>query len=163
MSYVDIETEIEEAVIGLLNVGGLNQTFQISRFYSTVNEMELIEFIQSKVKQVPTVFVRVTGDIGEQIDTLGQVHNSVFSLELIIAANNYGKLRQIKGEPRKVNAIKADVLTRLAGASLSIDTQPDSYLAYSGTTDLFTSESLDVRQINMQVQGVIQDFSQPIS
>lgn len=160
MSWTDLETQIEDELEALLNVGGSNQIFQINRFYSTVNEADLIDYIQSKVKQVPSVFLRVTGDLAEQLDTLGQVHSSVFSVEIIIAANNYGKLKQIKGEPRKVNLVKAAVLGRLAGQSLSIAGQPTSYLVYQGSSDLFTSDTLDVRQINMQVQGLVQDFSE---
>jgi hypothetical protein len=159
MSYVDIETQIEQAVETMLNVGGADQAFSVVRFYSTVDEMELIEFIQSKVKAIPCVFFRVTGDVGEELDSTGRLHVSSFSLELILAVNNYGKLKQIKAEPRKVNYIKSLVLNRLAGQTLNIEGQPDCFLSYQGASDLFTSETLDVRQINIQVRGIVQDFT----
>lgn len=159
MAFYDLESEIEDAIEDILNIGGAEQLFSTTRFYATTSDASLVEYIQSKVKQIPTVFLRVTGDTPDMLDTIGQLHSVVYTVEVIVATPNHGRIRQIKGEKRKVNTVKNAVLNRLIGQSLTLTDQAEAYLTYLGSSDLFTDEVLDVRLITLQVQGIVLDFN----
>lgn len=156
-----IEADIEQGVIDALK-GSSNSLFQVGRYYDTSSADGLVTFIQNKLNGCKaTAFVRVTNDsVQDQLDTLGEVVVLTFSLDIIIGYNDHGKSKQIPNEPRKVNALKSAILQRLSGQRFSIVDQPEANLVYNGSSDLFTFENIDARQMSFEVQGIVQDLSE---
>lgn len=157
MGWFDYETQIEDQLVDQLS--RLNTTVQISRFYENASPMELMNFVISKVKSVPSAFVRCTGGSAEQDDTIEELLRMTYSVQIILAANDHGKGKQIKAQKRKVNILAATIMARLNGFRLDLSEQPPQPIVFRSIRDLFTTQSIDARIIELEVPAVMIDMN----
>lgn len=157
MAYIDYESEIENQIETQLESGG-NTVFEINRYYDSTSPNELLDYILSKVKQKPAVFLRCEGFNSDELSTLGEITNATYTVSIIAVSPNLGKVRQIKGERRNVNLVIQNLLSRLVGFDLDLTDQPTQPLVIKSVKDLFTNEHCDARMITMEVQGVVIDL-----
>lgn len=156
MGWVDYETQIEDQLVQQLS--NLNTTVQISRFYENASPAELMNFVISKVKSVPSAFLRCTGGSAEQDDTLEEMLRMTYAVQIIVAANDHGKSKQIKAQKRKVNILAATIMARLNGFRFNLSDQPAAPVVFRSIRDLFTTESVDARIIELEVPAVMIDM-----
>ena len=152
MAYVDFETTFENALVAALRTG--NTTYQVERFYDDASNEAMYDFLLSKVKTVPAIFVRSEGFDTTNLDTIAQVLDATCRIEIIVAYPDAGKMKQISAQARGVNVIVGDVLQKIPNANLG-----DYYVTVRGVRNLFMNERLDVRVISLQVEGVVIELS----
>jgi|GEM_PF-1818949 hypothetical protein len=152
MSWVDFDTEIEDQIETVLSA--TNSVFEVNRYFETTSPDDLLHFILSKVKSKPAVFLRSTGVQADNLNTNGTLTNGTFDVQIIFAANDGGKMKQIKGEKRSVNILVGLAMNRLNNFELDLTGQPSQPLVFRSLRDLFVSDSIDVRMATFAVEGV---------
>lgn len=158
MSIFNYENEIEAQLTERLELN--NSAFEVNHFYLNAGFDTVAEYILGKVKSVPAVFLRCSGMNTDSMDTVGGLVNAVYTVEMICATNDNGKIQQIKGEQRSVNSLIASVLSRLQGYNIDLSEQPSQRVVLSSIRDLFTIDSVDARMMTFEVQGVVIDFTE---
>jgi len=156
MSIYNYEDEIEDQIIDALVLN--NDTFQVERYYENASSQMLLDFVLSKIKSKPSVFVRCNGFQNQTQSTTLTLGIASYEVQIICAANDNGKARQIRNQKRKVNRLINTVLERLNSLVLDLSEQSNVYINLQSVRDLFTADSIDARMINITIDGIVIDM-----
>ena len=156
MAYFDYEKEIEDQISARLAQS--NTVFEVNRYYPTASPEMMIDFVLSKVKSKPSVFVRCTGMQSDSMSVQGELLNTTYTVEIVMATNDAGKMKQIKSESRSVNILAQAVMGRLIGWKVNLTEQPSQFVVLNSVRDLFTLDQVDARIATFSVDGVVIDM-----
>lgn len=148
------ESTIENHLIDTLEA---NMTATVDRYYGAVNEIDLVEFVHSKVQAGKNgVFVRCEEVQPESMDTLGLMYRTRYQLEVMVVTNTV-KLKHLNQE-RDTYAVGKEVLKIALKNPVTIDGTLRGFY-WSGTRSMFRGkDNQEIMVVRMEVPGVVVDI-----
>lgn len=151
------ESTIENHLISTLtDDNDLSAT--VDRYYGAVNELDLVEFVHSKVQAGHEgVFVRCEEVQPEARDTVGTLYNTRYQLEVVIVANTV-KSRHMN-EERDTYAVGKKVLSTAVKNPVTIEGAPRNFY-WTGSRSMFRGkQNQEIMVLRLEVPGVVVDIT----
>lgn len=158
MNTTEYKNQIVQHVVDTLKDSNSGLGYQVTKFWGTESPEALFNYIKGRLNTADgSVFVRIGGVDYTPIDTLGQMYNCDFQVEIIVASNQAIKEDQLPDTDRHTDKMLVDVRNELIVSPLQLQGRPQRFIL-GNDTPLFRTDGADAQLLKAEIQNINIEF-----
>lgn len=158
MNLTEYKNIIVDHVIDTLHDDNSGLGYQVTKFWGTESPEALFNYIKGRLNTADgSVFVRIGKVQYDPIDTLGQMYNCNFRVEIIVASNQAIKEDQLPDTDRHTDEMLVGVRNELVVNPVTLQGRPQRFIL-ADDTPLFRTEGADAQLLKAEIQNINLEF-----